>query len=149
MIVIQNDIQACERSMEELRHRFQQNLHRAGLNQLDLEDLIRNVLAIGQKLLNEPARFRKLGLPTSELEEAENEWSSRMHAAEKLAESTLSVITEFGRIENGCIGDTAELKKMIKHFGAINVFSMEDVREARRDIREGRVTPLSAIKDAL
>ena len=149
MIVIQNDIQACERSMEELRRRFQQDHHRVGLNQLDLEDLIRNVLAIGKKLLDEPGRFRKLSLPTAELEQAENEWSERMHAAEKLAENALSLIAEFDAHGKVSVDGNAELRKMKRHFGAINMFSMEDVREARRDVREGRVTPLSAIKDAL
>jgi hypothetical protein len=149
MLVLQNDLRASEKSAEELDDHLNHGPPLA-TDWFELDDLVRNILSLGHKLLNEPKRLGTLHLDEPVQIRLEDEWSANMHALQKLANHALALCGRYEASEpRGATAERAQLAKLLRHVEAINMFPMSRVREARQNVREGKLTPLSSVKDAL
>ena len=149
MIVIQNDIKASERSAAELNDRLLDE-QQFSMDKIDLEQLARNVIAIGNKLLDASDLVSKQQIKPAEVSRFDTEWTASMLALEKLADHVLQLIQRFetNATLQSIVGK-ADLVKSRRQYQLINMFPLADIRKGLDDVREGRLTPLSAIKDAL
>src|SRR5665213_904956 len=130
-IVIKNQIEAFEKSAAEI-HSSLRNVHQLAMLRFDVEDLINSIPHLVARLDASVEHWRETCRANPEALSMQQEWVHGYRSLEKLAESAISLISEFAR-HNNHIDGKAALVKLRNELHADNQFSVKEVEIALRD----------------